>query len=391
MSATTHHTLTEKPPGGYPREVVFVLCFIALVILVSVTAFLSRMYHKKVHTLADQLFAQGQRDMQQARIDAALTDYRNAIAYNPYNTKFQFALAKALAAAGRGDEANAYLLNLLAETPGSGEINLELARIAAKNKSISNTVRYYQGAIYGEWTGDPIGMRWEVRKELCEYLLNRAGINQAVPEVIALAQNTPPADIARLKIAGQLLLRTHLSNRAQDVYREVLAADGNDEEAVAGAAQAAFELGQYSEAMQYFDRLPRERREAPDIAALYDITRRVLALDPFLSGLSKQVRAQRAVQAVVLAQARLEKCASQNQPSLQQTPPRTDLQKLFAQFQSAQADWTLRNLEHFPERLDAAMAFVFNAENAAAAECGEAENDDRALGLLGRSRSMVNR
>src|SRR5271170_6316642 len=213
MSATTHHILTERPPGGYPREVVFVLCFIALVILVSVTAFLSRMYHKKVHTLADQLFAQGQLDMQQARIDAALTDYRNAIAYNPYNTKFQFALAKALAAAGHGDEARAYLLNLLAETPGSGEINLELARIAARRNSMADAMRYYQGAIYGEWDGDPMAMRWQVRRELCEALLARGEVKQAAPDVLALAQNTPAGDLPRLKIVAQLLLRTQQWNR----------------------------------------------------------------------------------------------------------------------------------------------------------------------------------
>ena len=36
-----------------------------------------------------------------------------------------------------------------------------------------------------------------------------------------------------------------------------------------------------------------------------------------------------------------------------------------------------------PERLDAAMGVVFNVENAAAGACGEPQNDDRALWLLG--------
>ena len=134
MSATTPNTLADKAPGGYPREVVFVLCFTALFILVAVTAFLSRMYHKKVHTLADALFAQGELDMQRRNVDAALTDYRNAIAYNPYNTRFQFALAKALAVAGRGDEARAYLLNLLSETVAYPEFRAQFveARIACR-------------------------------------------------------------------------------------------------------------------------------------------------------------------------------------------------------------------------------------------------------------------
>jgi tetratricopeptide (TPR) repeat protein len=391
MSATPHNALADKAPAGYPREVVFVLCFIALATLVSITAVLSRMYHKKVHTLADILFAQGELDMQHGNIEAALTDYRNAVAYNPYNTRFQFALATALAAADRRDEARAYLLNLLSESPGSGEDNLELARIAARGKSISEAVRYYQGAIYGEWTGDPIGTRWQVRRELCEYLLNRVGVNQAIPEVIALAENTPHGDIPRLQIVGPLLLRTHQWTRAQDVYHELLAANRDDQEALAGGAQAAFQLGRYAEAMQYFARLSTERREAPDIAASYDMSRRVMALNPFLSGLSAPVRAQRAVTALSLAQTRLVNCAREKGDSLQETPPRTDLQKLAAQLQSSQADWSLRDLERFPERLDDAMAFVFNVENATASTCGEPQDDDRALWLLGRSGTMVNR
>jgi len=37
------------------------------------------------------------------------------------------------------------------------------------------------------------------------------------------------------------------------------------------------------------------------------------------------------------------------------------------------------------------MTYVFGVENAAAAACGEPQGDDRALWLLGRSRSAVNR
>ena len=37
------------------------------------------------------------------------------------------------------------------------------------------------------------------------------------------------------------------------------------------------------------------------------------------------------------------------------------------------------------------MEFVFNLENAAAKSCGEPQGDDRALWLLGRSTSVVNR
>ena len=103
------------------------------------------------------------------------------------------------------------------------------------------------------------------------------------------------------------------------------------------------------------------------------------------------MRTQRAANALALAQTRAEACASQTGQSLDQTPPRTDLQRVYQQSKSLQQDWTPRYLQTFPDRLDAAMTYVFAVENAAAIACGEPRGDDRALWLLGRSRSAVNR
>lgn len=400
MSATSPNTAGEESPRILSRELVLLLCVLALVAMFALTALFSRLYHRKVHTLADAMFAQGEADEQAAQqmegqaraaqFKLALTDYRNALAYNPSNPLFQFHLAKALSAAGRGEEARSYLLNLLSESPGSGEVNLELARVAARNNSMADAMRYYQGAIYGEWDADPIGMRWRVRRELCEFLLSRGAVKQAAPEVIALAQNTPADDPARLKIVAEMLLRTQQWNRALDAYHTLLAADPNDEDSRAGAGLAAFELGQYMTAMQDFDRLPRERREQPDLANRFELTRQILAADPFLSGLSSEARAQRAANALALTQTRAETCARQTGQSLEQTPPQTDLQRLYQRSEEMQKDWTLRYLQRFPDRLDAAMAYVFSVENAVGAACGEPQGDDRALWLLGRSRSVVN-
>jgi tetratricopeptide (TPR) repeat protein len=252
-------------------------------------------------------------------------------------------------------------------------------------------MRYYQGAIYGEWDADPIATRWQIRRELCEFLLDHGLMKQATPEVIALADNAPPSDAQRLKIVGQLLLRTQQWARAQELYRDLLAADRYDEEALAGSAKAAFQLGQYSDALQYFYRMPRERRDAPDLSSAFEMSQRVLGVDPFVAGLSANAKAQRATAALTLAQTRLQSCARQNGESLLETPPRTDVQILWAQFQRTQMDWGERDLERFPERLDASMGFVFGVENAAAKSCGEPQGDDRALWLLGRSTSVVNR
>jgi tetratricopeptide (TPR) repeat protein len=373
------------------REVVFLLCILSLIALFLFTAFVSRMYHKKVHTLADDYFSYGEQRFQAGDVAAALTDYQNALVYSPNNTKFQFHLAEALAASGRYDQARPYLLALLSEAPGSGEVNLQLARIAAHNNAMSDALRYYQGAIYGEWPEDSVTMRWEIRRELCDYLIGKKAIGQATPAVIDLAENTPDGDVAKLKIVGQLLLATSQWNRAQILYRSLLTADRFDEEAVAGAGRAAFELGEFAAALEDFNRLSPERRDQPDIAAYHDMAHRVLALDPFLAGLAPQVKAQRAENALALAGARAQSCARQSGVSLAETPPRTELQIAYATTQTMSPNWRARDLEKFPDRLDAAMQTSFDIQNAAAKTCGEPTGDDRALWLLGRSRIMVNR
>src|SRR5271170_708162 len=117
MSATSPNTVSEESPRILSRELVLILCVLALVLMLALTALLSRLYHKKIHTLADAMFAQGEADEQAGQVKAALTDYRNALAYNPTNPPFQFHLAKALAAAERDQEARSYLLNTLSESP----------------------------------------------------------------------------------------------------------------------------------------------------------------------------------------------------------------------------------------------------------------------------------
>jgi tetratricopeptide (TPR) repeat protein len=375
--------------GLNSREAVFLLCILSLIALSLFTAFVSRMYHKKIHTLADDYFSYGEERFQAGDLRAALSDYQNALVYSPNNTKFQFHLAEALAASGKYDQARPYLLALLSEAPGSGEVNLQLARIAAHNNAMSDALRYYQGAIYGEWPGDSPLTRWDIRRELCDYLIGKKAIGQATPAVLDLAENTPDGDTAKLKIVGQLLLATGQWMRAQGLYRSLLTADRFDEEALAGEGRASFELGEFAAALENFNRLSPERRSQQDIVQYQEMAHRVLAMDPFLAGLSQQVKAQRAENALALAMARAQSCARASGVSLVETPPRTELQTAYFGAEKMSPDWGTRDLQKFPDRLESAMQTAFEIENAAAKTCGEPTGDDRAVWLLGRGRMMM--
>jgi tetratricopeptide (TPR) repeat protein len=379
----------KKSPRIYSREAVLFSCVVLLVVLVLFTAAVSRLYHKQIHVLADKWFDQGETSLRAGDMKSALTDYRNALVYSPDNTKFQFHLAQALAAASRGDEARSYLLNLLSESPGSGDVNLALARIAVHQGLTSEALRYYHGAIYGVWESDPIGMRWQVRRELAEYLLDRGLQQQAVPEIIALADSTPANDPEQLRAVGNLLLRAKLWTRALDLFRSVLSANGDDEDALRGAATAAFNLGQYDLALNCFGRLPEKDRATPEIAEMYKTAEQIEEMSPFIPDLSREAKAHKAASALAIATARLQGCANFVGQSLAATPPQTPLQKVFADIKEIESSGNWQNMAKHPESIDGLMAHVFELENAAANVCGEPEGVDRALWLLGRSRGVT--
>jgi hypothetical protein len=420
----------RKNSAGYSRETVLLSCIGLLVLLLVVTAFAARMYHKQEHELADQWYAKGEAQFHSGNALEAAKDYRNALVYSESNTTFQFHLAQALIAANQRDtdqrdtdeEARSYLLNLLAESPGSGEINLELAHISARHEgapAIQDTQRYYSGAIYGVWeSGNPLMKRWDARRELCEYLLARGMVSQAQPQAIALAQDVPLSDLARQKSAAELLMRVGLWDRALTEYRLILSSHRRDPDALAGEGISAFQLGQYPLAVQELSALPPSMRKEPEVGAALAESREVEALSPFLNGLSSRERSRRTLEALARANALLQNCAkngasapinpaaatpsSTKRPSTtlhtaansqKQSPPSAttandrlaQLQAVFAQNSRA---WRELNFIRNPDQIDAAMSWVFQVENAAAQSCGASPNlVDRALLLIAKSRA----
>jgi tetratricopeptide (TPR) repeat protein len=381
--------------SGYSREVVLFLCLLLMLLFFAFSAFASRMYHKTIHVLADQWFAAGEAAFKAGRATEALDDYRNALVYSPYKESFQFRLAQALAATGHAEESKSYLLNLLSESPGSGPINLELARIAAQRKDdMADTLRYYHAAIYGGWDHDPLTRRWDTRRELCEYLLVHASRVQAEPELIALADNLPPNGSDRQRLASELLLRGQLWNRSLTLFQAELATTPHDANALAGAGTAAFHLHDYRQALDYLSRLPRERLAEPELADMLEASRQVLANDPFLGGLSSAEKAARTARDLDLAESRAEACARQRAEDSgedsRQNSPASDLARSIAQAKAAKTIWSERGLARFPDRVNDAMAAVFQLENAANA-CGQPQDVHRALWLLVQTRTETMR
>lgn len=380
-----HAAKDKRASARHGREAVLASALVLLALMFVVTAFVSRLYKKRVHELGDRWFANGDSALHSGHPTAALADYRNGLAYVPGNEVFQFHLAQALAAAGHADEAEGYLLNLLSASPGNGEINLALARVAVQKKSEPDALRYYHAAIYGGWDEDPIAQRWRARRELCEYLLGRGAPSQAESEIIALADNTPGNDVSQLNAAGNLLLDVSLWSRALGEFKSALAVDRHDPEALTGAGTAEFRLARYSEAAAFFERLPENRRSSETVSEMLATARAAESIDPFLPGLSAAEKSARVDRALADSEALLSNCTqgASRSPGAQQPNPDS-----LAAVRKAISDRKRAPVERKMGRLDSDMAAVYQAEIAARSACGSPKSPTaRALLLIGDARA----
>jgi tetratricopeptide (TPR) repeat protein len=364
---------------------VLIASFVLLPIFFTFTGFVTRFYHTKEQALAREWFGRGETDLKANRASAALEDFRTALVYSPDNDLFQLRLAQALAATGRYEEARAYLLRLWTREPGSGRVNLELARLSAYENNLPDAIRYYHNAIYGAWSQDPAGRQRSTRLELVQLLLGQGDLREAQVELMALAATASTNDAALHIELGNLFLQAQDPDRALTEFRTALAVDRKQPEALAGAGHAAFLLGNYVQAEQYLDRAVRLDRKNTQAAEMLATARQAIAVNPFEMTLPDNERRQRVLRAFDAAEARLQTCASQRGESLSASPPQTALQRLYAQAQTMRPNMNDRNLRQHPESMRQTMEFVFEAEQLAANECETPRGVDAALLLLARN------
>ena len=366
--------------AGQSREAVLVICAVLLVVLFSATGFLTRAFHRKQATLAAEWFAQGNSSLAAGAAREALDDYRRALIFDPQNENYQLHLAQALAQLGQPDEGRAYLLNLLAERPGDGEVNFELARLAAQSGDTAAAIRFYHGAIYGAWDQDPVGAQTRARLELSQFLVRHQEDTLAEAELISLAANVPEHDDQMHAKVGDLFQSAGDLNRAHAEYRKALTWAPDNLTAWIGAGMVSFKLGDYAEAVADLDRASRADRENQAVAATLETAGLVIAWDPFSERLSPGERAQRVGRALAQAIHRAEECSAAEPGQIA-----SGLEALATQAKSQQRSiWSERSMTVHSDQVGPAMELVFKIEDAAKQTCGEPAGADAALLLIER-------
>jgi tetratricopeptide (TPR) repeat protein len=375
MSAKQYRNST----AGQSREVVLVICAALLVVLFFATGILTRAFHKKENSLAAQWFAKGNACLSNGAARDALDDYRRALIFDPENEPYQLHLAQALAQLGRQEEARAYLLNLLADRPGDGEVNFELARLAAQTGDINDAVRFYRAAVYGAWETDPVAAQLRARLELSQFLVRHRENTLAEAELISLAANIPDRDADLHTQAGDLFESIGDLHRALNEYRSALKAAPDDLTARIGAGLVSFKLGSYTKATEDLELANKADPENKTVATTLETARLMIASDPYSAQLSARAKAERVSEALAHAIQRADQCGSAsakdaNKSSLAELAARAKMQQ--------RSIWSERNLLLHPDQNDAAMEMVFEIETAATQICGEPSGVDLAMRLI---------
>ena len=264
-----------RPPrwsgiAGQSRETVMFSSFLLLAGLFVVTGFLSKMFHTQQASLSRHWAAQGETLLRNGDATGAIEDYRSALVYEPDDRQNEFRLAQALAAAGRREEAQAYLVRLLEVSPGNGEINRELGRLAVRAGVESEAIDYYHGAINGAWPDHPRQQRIASREELSSFLLDAGDNTRAEDELLALAATVPDDDTTDVLQAAGLFLRAGHVAPALREYQIVLKIDPRNPISLAGAGTCAYQAGDYHAAEDYLSRAQQQGNRNQAVADMLE-------------------------------------------------------------------------------------------------------------------------
>lgn len=367
--------------------VALVTLFLITVVLFALTLLLYRSFEDHRQELGQRWKARGERALADGQPKEAVNALRSAMAYVP-DRSTEIDLATALAGAGRTTEATAYFNSLWESAPGDGTINLQLARLAAREGNETTAVFHYQEALDGTWQGNGYDQRRQIRLELASYLLSRKHADQARTQLLIAAGNAPDEPEVKMQIAGLMEQAQDLPD-ALKIYRAIAASRMAPFSALEAAGRAAYTLGMDRVAAQYLSRavttpafpgLPDAQKSAD--RGMLEAANRILAMYPAFD-LPARTRAQRILALTKTAHARLTECAGGSAGAPAQ------LASLIARWTGTSEHVTAAQLEEQPDLEQSLLQLAFDTETATAQSCGVPAGDDALLLQIARNPGAV--
>jgi tetratricopeptide (TPR) repeat protein len=353
---------------------------LVLLIVVAVAAFLvtrALAANNREMSLSDAAvwFQRGQSEMSAGHLDEAVDALRRATVRNRTDRTYVLGLAHALALKGDTEAARGELLTLRETAPEDSEINLELARLAASRVDVTEAVRFYHNALYAPWAADQSEARRRVRLELVRFLLTHGQPARAASELVALSTDLPDDVTHHIELA-RFFEQANDYVRALQQYQAALRLDPDADDALAGAGQNAFQVGDYALARGYLKRTSSESAGIRDTRDVLDLT---LSRDPLAARIGSAERRRRLLANLEHAQERLSGCVSRHQG----TPATVD--EIGLQNEATGLDAQLRSGGALDQDgIEAGVELIDRIERSVVQSCSPATTLDRALLLIGR-------
>ena len=285
---------------------ILVTVFGVMVCIFALTGLFSRSFKIEGRDRGRTHFVAAEEQMSRGMYERAINQYRDALLYSRYEPTYRLGLARALYAAQRYSESETYLLELRGGDPTSGIINLLLARLAAREGRIDESVSYFRTAIHGQWNVDPDEYRLQVRLELVDLLEKHDRQRLLTAELLELVEIDPGDRSVRHRLAS-LLLASQVLDRASVLFASLIATDPDDRAAILGRAEAEFRLRHYFTARTLYE---RALLLAEDVhtAESADLCNQILELDPTVRGIDLRERFRRSRLLVERAKSAFEAC-----------------------------------------------------------------------------------
>jgi tetratricopeptide (TPR) repeat protein len=381
-------TDTGRVEGGRPDDDALIhreiLQIVVLIVIAVAGFFVTRAIasNNRETTVRDAevWYERGQRLMSAGRVDEAIASLRRASVRNRYERRYALALATALARNGDTEGARASLLALREAAPQDLDVNLALARLAARRHDVTEALRFYHNTLYAPWPVESADNRREVRFELIEFLLRNNQQGRAVSELLAAAADLPDDAASHVRVA-QLFAQAGDSRQALAQYERALRAAPTDKTALAGAGTSAFSLGEYLQAQNY---LRRASDEVDDVARTKAIVDLVLSRDPLASRIGSAERRRRVFVSLDYLKQRLDACQAGGGNVAAEGNPTGTLEQETA---------GLREQLKPPAALDqdvieGAVELFGRIEQHLATTCPRLTAEDEALALIARRHAM---
>ena len=290
--------------GASPRMLAFVFCvMVGAFVLTSVYAGSFREEGRergRIH------FEAASMHMDAGRFDEAIERYRDALLYSRDDRESRLGLARALFAAGRSSESEVYLAELRAEDATSGIVNHLLARLAARDGRIDESISYYHSALHGAWSEHSERMRLQIGLEMVDLIENSDRTQRLLTAVLDLAEMRPDDPVVIHRLAA-LLLATEVYDRASGLYSLLLENDADDGKAHLGRAEAEFHLRNYLTAQRHYREAWRLGAEGATTDRI-ELCNRIIDLDPSWRGIRESQRINRSRELVARSRTALKSC-----------------------------------------------------------------------------------